>query len=47
MKALKKEISESGDKWEEMKSDKEVLAVFNYKNKSNKYLEAAIASAIS
>lgn len=47
MKALKKEIIESGDKWEEMKNDKESLAIFNYKNKACKYLEAAIAAAIS
>ena len=47
MKALKREKIEAVDKWEEMKNDKEALAVFNYKNKANKYLEAAISSAVS
>lgn len=45
--ALKKEINEQADKWEELKNDKESLAVYNYKNRANKYLEAAITSAIS
>lgn len=33
----------SKDKWEEMKNDKETLAVFNHKKASTHYLRAAIA----
>ena len=36
---------DDGDKWEEQKSDQEALAVFNYKNKATKYLEAVVAAA--
>lgn len=42
---LGKELAEQGDRWEEQKSDKEALAVFNYRLRSTKYLEAVIAAS--
>lgn len=40
---LSKELAEAGDRWEEQKSEKEILTVYNYRLKSTKYLECVIA----
>lgn len=45
--ALKEELEAQGDKWEENKANKEDLSVFNYRNKSTRYLEAAVGTATS
>jgi hypothetical protein len=41
---LKEELRQLQDKWEESKEKTETLAVYNYKFKSIKYLQAAIAT---
>lgn len=42
---LRKELAAQGDKWEEQKLDKESLAVFNYRQKATKFLEAAVTAS--
>lgn len=42
---LRKELAEGGDEWEEKKTQKEELEVFNYRLKATKYLEAVIATS--
>ena len=42
---LREELKERGDQWEEQKSSKERLAVYNYRNKAARYLEAAVQTA--
>lgn len=42
---LRQELAEQGDKWEEQKSNKEALTVYNYRNKATKFLEAAVTAS--
>jgi hypothetical protein len=42
---LRQEVKEGQDKWEENKENKETLAVFNYRQRSNKYLQAVVTTA--
>jgi len=45
LSALTQEIQEEADKWEEDKSDKECLEIFNNKRASVHYMQAAIQVA--
>ena len=42
---LRQEIQEGQDKWEESKENKETLTLYNYRLRSNKYLNAVVTTA--
>lgn len=44
---MRNELKEQGDKWEEQKVNKESLAVYNYRNKATRFLEAAVQTAVA